>query len=148
MAKEECKILVVDDLADWRMTIGGLLTDEGYAVETAGSLEEALQLLEEVNCALSIIDVRLDETHEDNIRGLNLAAEIRRRWPAMRIVIVTGYADVSALAQELSSDSQGQSLADVFLNKASAEKLIELVQEQLEQQSHSDPRPDIGTCEL
>ncbi len=61
-----CTILIVDDLPDWRATLSGILFDEGYQVRRTGSREEALQMLETERFHLAVLDVRLDETDEDN----------------------------------------------------------------------------------
>ena len=44
MALKPYKILVVDDLADWRSTLRGLLNDAGYQVEIAGSFSDCCSL--------------------------------------------------------------------------------------------------------
>ncbi|MBI1881080.1 MAG: response regulator, partial [Chloroflexi bacterium] len=54
------RILVVDDLPDWRKTLSGILLDEGYEVQTASSREESLRLLTAGRFHLAILDVRLD----------------------------------------------------------------------------------------
>ena len=61
------KLLVVDDIRDWQITIGGLLKDNGYDVTTAGSLDDAILLLEKNDYALALLDLRLDETDEGNV---------------------------------------------------------------------------------
>ena len=127
MSNTEHTILVVDDLSDVRATISGMLADEGYEVETAGSLTEALTLLKNGHFDLAILDVRLDEVDEDNIEGFDLAAEIRQHWPDMKIVLLTGYASISMVNRALRPDSQYKRLVDEFIEKSSIEELLEIV---------------------
>ena len=47
MTSRRHKVLVVDDLPDWRTTLSGLLEDARYDVQVAGSLDEALTLLQD-----------------------------------------------------------------------------------------------------
>jgi two-component system nitrogen regulation response regulator NtrX len=50
-------ILVVDDEADIRDLVAGILSDEGYAVRTAASAEEALAEITSRNPALLVLDI-------------------------------------------------------------------------------------------
>ena len=93
------KVLVVDDLPDWRVTLSGLLIDQGYDVQVASSLDDAMELLESESFRVAILDVRLDETDEDNRDGLFLMRRIKERWSSVDVIILTGYADVG-MAQE------------------------------------------------
>ena len=131
MAKGSHQILIVDDLPDWRMTLGGLLTDAGYQVQVAGSTTRALELLRGNRFDLAVLDIRLDESNEDNTEGLDLAAEIRKSWPDVKIIIVTGYNISVNMQQALEPNSQGQKLADDYIPKDQSGELIQVVQKAL-----------------
>jgi CheY-like chemotaxis protein len=126
------KILVVDDLADWRATLSGLLEDAGYTVQVAESSTEALNLLESQRFDLAVLDMRLDETDEDNTEGLDLAADIKGRWPATKVVIVTGYGTPGTMRKAMEPDAKGRRLVDNYVPKTQAEDLIQIVQGLLE----------------
>ncbi|MGD2272022.1 MAG: response regulator [Desulfobacterales bacterium] len=86
------KVLVVDDYADWRELLSGMLEREGHFVETVASLEEALAYIDEnKDLDLVILDIRLVETEETNEDGMRLLAEIRKRLSFTRVIMVTGY---------------------------------------------------------
>ena len=133
MTLEPCKILVVDDLADWRSTLRGLLNDAGYQVEIAGSFPDAVAWLESQQFDLALVDMRLDETDEDNTAGLDLAGVIRQRWPLTKIVIITGYGTPERLKQAMEPDLQGYTLADEYIPKTETECLVQDVQRVLTQ---------------
>lgn len=86
----DCKaprILVVDDEEEVREILAETLEDFGYAVLTAASGEEALPFLaRDHGVALVITDVRMP-----GMSGLELADEVRRRWPAVKVVLISGY---------------------------------------------------------
>jgi CheY-like chemotaxis protein len=128
------KILVVDDLPDWRTTLSGLLVDEGYEVQVAGSLNEALDFLGRVSFDLALLDVRLDESDEDNREGLELANKIRQQWPHVLIVIITGYETQDTISQAMKPDSKGRKLADDYVPKNESEKIVRVIRETLEKQ--------------
>jgi DNA-binding NtrC family response regulator len=118
------RILVVDDLPDWRKTLGGLLTDEGYAVDVAGSADEALSLMEEKPFDLAVLDIRLDETDEENVEGLDLGTQIQERWPETSIIFSTGYGTQEIIARAMQPNASGKSLAVDYVPKTEAEELV------------------------
>lgn len=81
------RILVVDDEVEVRDILAETLEDFGYTVVTAASGEEALPLLaSHPDVAMVITDVRMP-----GMSGLELADEIRRRWPSTKVVLISGY---------------------------------------------------------
>ncbi|PWH12326.1 MAG: hypothetical protein DDG60_13655 [Anaerolineae bacterium] len=95
------KILVVDDLPDVRSTVSGLLRDAGYLTWFAASRQEALDILETEHFHLAVLDVRLDESDEDNREGMDLLRDINQRYPAIAVIMLTGYADADMVRQAL-----------------------------------------------
>ena len=65
-------ILVVDDEADIRMLIGGLLTDEGYATREAGNSDEALAAIRQRQPNLVILDIWLQGSTLDGLQILEI----------------------------------------------------------------------------
>jgi CheY-like chemotaxis protein len=127
------RILVVDDLPDWRKTLSGLLEDAGYEVQVAESSAAALDLLRSGHFDLALLDIRLDESDEDNREGLNLAAEIRQRWPAVKVVIITGYGTPDTMRRAREPDVRGQRLAEEYIPKTQTGDLVQVVQRVLAQ---------------
>jgi CheY-like chemotaxis protein len=121
------RILVVDDLPDWRTTLSGILLDEGYEVHTARGREETIELLETERFHLAVLDVRLDESDEDNREGLELMCQIKARDPTVSVIILTGYADVSMVQEALRPQSDGSALAFSFVEKSQSQELVEFV---------------------
>jgi CheY-like chemotaxis protein len=117
----------VDDIPDVRVTLSGLLFDEGYDVRSASSREGALQMLDAHRFDVAILDVRLDETDEDNRDGLLLMHEIRERDPATVIIVLTGYADVQMVREALQPNAEGVAPAFGFLEKSEPDQLLAYV---------------------
>jgi len=126
------RILVVDDLPDWRTTLSGILLDGGYEVRAAGSREEALRLLEAERFHLAVLDVRLDEADEDNQEGLDLMRQIKVFDPTIRIIILTGYANVRMVTDALRPQSDGLALAYSFIEKPNSQELLTFIQSAFE----------------
>jgi CheY-like chemotaxis protein len=129
MTEKKHRILVVDDLDDWRKTLGGLLREEGYKVDVADSFEKAVALLRSKKIDLAVLDIRLDETDENNTQGLDLAFEIKSRWASVKIIIITGYDNPEIVKRAMEPQSPSKKrLADDFIPKTETDSLIKSVQ--------------------
>jgi CheY-like chemotaxis protein len=83
------RVLVVDDESGLRTMAEGILRDAGYAVDTASSGAEALEIVErEGTFALFVIDVLMPE-----MQGHELARQMRRRHPDAKVLYFTAHAD-------------------------------------------------------
>ncbi|OYU44393.1 MAG: sigma-54-dependent Fis family transcriptional regulator [Burkholderiales bacterium PBB4] len=89
-------ILVVDDEPDLRTLYELTLLREGYRVETAGSVQEAWQLLENQHFRVVITDMRLPDG-----LGLELIAGIKARQRAERCVVITAYGSADNAVESL-----------------------------------------------
>lgn len=125
------RILVVDDVKDWQITLSGLLEDEGYEVMAVGNRESALEAIETNKFALAVIDIRLDETDEENTGGIDLAGEVKRLQSNLPVVIITGYETPDYIARAFKPDEGGQSLAADFVRKMDVNELVDVVQKTL-----------------
>ena len=133
MTSKRRKILVVDDLLDWRATLSGLLEDAGYDVQVAESSITALALLKTDQFDLAVLDMRLDETDESNTEGLDLAAEIKQHWPATKVVMITGYGTPDTMRRAMEPDKQDRRLVANYIPKTQTEELVKIVHEVLAQ---------------
>jgi two-component system nitrogen regulation response regulator NtrX len=84
-------ILIVDDEADIRLAVGGILNDEGYTTRHAGSSDEALAALHHRQPNLIILDVWLEGSKLD---GLELLARIQEQDPLLPIVMISGHGTI------------------------------------------------------
>ena len=81
-------ILVVDDEADIRELVAGVLEDEGYRPRTAGNSDTTLAALSERRPSLVLLDVWLQGSRMD---GLQLLSEIKRRDPTLPVIVFSGH---------------------------------------------------------
>jgi DNA-binding NtrC family response regulator len=85
-------ILIVEDFADWRELLVGLLQREGHRVEAVATLQEARDHMGTArDLDLAILDIRLVETDETNEDGMRLLAETRERQAFARVIMITGH---------------------------------------------------------
>lgn len=90
------RILLVDDDATIRQELGELLRDDGHTVVEAPSVPKATELLEHEAIDLVLTDLKMPR-HS----GLELLAEVRRRWPDVLVVMMTGYATVETAVEAM-----------------------------------------------
>ena len=79
-------ILVIDDEPAVRETLAEMLEVMGHRVFLADSGHNGLQTLAGNNCDLVFTDLAMPE-----MDGWETSREIRKRWPNMNVVLVTGY---------------------------------------------------------
>ncbi|WP_246691580.1 hybrid sensor histidine kinase/response regulator [Methylobacterium sp. WL12] len=94
-------LLVVDDDAEVREVTVTRLSEIGHDVREAASGLQALASLEADPCVdLVVLDFAMP-----GMNGAEAAIEIRRRWPGMPVLFVTGFADTTALKSAGASGS-------------------------------------------
>ncbi len=86
LTKQTFGILVVDDEKTLRYALKEGLSEEGYRVETAGSVAEALAILNREEYHLALLDQKLPDGN-----GIDLLKEIRSRHPEMQAIIMTAF---------------------------------------------------------
>jgi len=91
------KILIVEDFADWRELLQGLLQREGHTVGAVATLQEAREFIDQTgDLDLAILDIRLVETDEGNEDGMRLLSEIHARRAFTRVIMITGHGTMEA----------------------------------------------------
>ncbi len=91
MAGPSHEILIIDDEADIRYQIAGILEDEGYLTREAASGEAAIEAIAARLPSLVILDVWLAGSAYD---GLQLLELIKTDHPALQIVMISGHGTV------------------------------------------------------
>ena len=89
------RVLLVEDDAAVRNFVSRTLRMAGYMVESAVNGLEALERLEELAAtdAAPIVDLVLSDVIMPLLNGPQLAAEIDRRYPGVRVALMSGYTD-------------------------------------------------------
>lgn len=84
-------ILIVDDEADIRELVSGILEDEGYKTRLAKNSDEALAAVEDRKPHLVILDIWLQGSRMDGLEVLN---QMKKRYPDLAVVIISGHGNV------------------------------------------------------
>jgi DNA-binding NtrC family response regulator len=106
-------ILVVDDHEDWCQLLSTVLTLDGHQVVTAGTFDEAKEVLKNSCFDIAVFDMRLMVDGVFGAQGMMLVVEAKKLHPSMKAIILTGFPDESQRAKALDFYH-----ADRYLEKA------------------------------
>ena len=116
-------ILLVEDQHAVRLLLTQALSDYGYTLLEASSGQEALRL---VAAARTPIHILLTDVVMPQMTGPALAEHLRRQWPELRVLFMSGYAEGSVLPTFLAQPGTGF-IQKPFLPTELAQKLRELL---------------------
>ncbi|MBP0447340.1 PAS domain S-box protein [Roseomonas sp. SSH11] len=86
-------VLLVEDNIEVGEFARSLLEELGYTTKWAPNAEAALRILER---EADYFDLVFSDVVMPGMSGLELGREIRRQWPALRIILTSGYSQVLA----------------------------------------------------
>jgi two-component system nitrogen regulation response regulator NtrX len=89
-------VLIVDDEAGIRTTLGEILGDEGYRATTAGTLAEARKSVAGSLFDLAIVDIWLPDGD-----GLDLLRELHENHSEMPVLVISGHANIDTAVKAL-----------------------------------------------
>jgi CheY-like chemotaxis protein/DNA-binding XRE family transcriptional regulator len=89
-------ILALDDDADFREYITSVLQADGHEVRTAGTPAEFFTLAEQRLPDIVLLDMNMGRDS-----GEQVLDDIRKRWPRLCVIIVTGYPTLESMRRTL-----------------------------------------------
>jgi two-component system, NtrC family, nitrogen regulation response regulator NtrX len=84
-------ILIVDDEADIRDLVSGILSDEGYSVRSAANSDQALGEIQQRRPSLLVLDIWM---HDSRYDGLELLDIVRRDHPDLPVLMISGHGNI------------------------------------------------------
>ncbi len=119
------RVLVVDDVPDWRATLQAILRNE-YEVKTVDSYQAAMEVVRERSAELVIVDLRLSPTNEEDRQGMELLRQLADH--RINAIVLTGYPE-----KELREEAEDKYKTFAFMDKSALaenmQRLREVVQE-------------------
>ena len=82
-------ILIVDDEPSILQSLSGLLTDEGFDVNTASNGYEALKVIDAESPDLVLLDIWMP-----GMDGIETLKEIKKGNPFIQVIIITGHGTI------------------------------------------------------
>jgi len=113
------EVLVVDDEADIRELVSGVLEDEGYAVRSAADSSGALDAIDDRRPSLVLLDVWLQGSKMD---GLQLLEQIKKRDPTLPVLMISGHGNLDTAVAAIREGA-----VDFIEKPFKADRLLHLV---------------------
>ena len=118
------EILIVDDNADIRVLMSGILKDRGFTVREAANFDQAMNEINKKMPDAAVIDVKLDKGDNDGIELLNNIKKIDEDVP---VIMISGHANV-----QMAVDSLKLGAFEFMQKPFSSERLVNFVNRALE----------------
>ena len=113
-------ILVVDDEADIRDLISGILNDEGYDTRTAGNSDDALKEIDARRPSLLVLDIWLQGSKLD---GLEILEAVKKKHKDLPVIIISGHGNIETAVTAIKRGAY-----DFISKPFETEKLLILVE--------------------
>src|SRR5690606_30166318 len=84
-------ILIVDDEADIRALIAGLLEDEGYQTRQAANAEQVFNEIATRQPNLVVLDIWLEGSKLD---GIQILEKIKADYPVLPVLMISGHGNI------------------------------------------------------
>ena len=132
------RLLVADDEAPIRITLGDMLRRRGYEVTTVETGEAALALLHQRPFDLLLLDLKMP-----GLSGIDVARRAAELYPDAKIIILTGHGSL-----ETAIDGLHLGVSDYLLKTASPRDVLSRVETALSEQRDERRRRELlGTLQ-
>lgn len=95
------KLLIVEDDLDFAEVLARAMRTRGAEVALAHDAIAAFEVAEQFLPSHAVVDLKLPGES-----GLWVVADLARRWPAMRIIVLTGYASITTAVEAVRLGAQ------------------------------------------
>jgi two-component system nitrogen regulation response regulator NtrX len=118
------EILIVDDEADIRDLVAGILQDEGYSTRTARNSDEALAAIVTRRPSLALLDIWLQGSTLD---GLQLLDAVKQEHADLPVVMISGHGNIETAVAAIK-----QGAYDFIEKPFKADRLLLVVERAIE----------------
>ncbi|MBL4637387.1 MAG: response regulator [Kofleriaceae bacterium] len=122
MNEKQVHLLIVDDDEPNRRLLRRMLNSQ-YKLSEARDVSEAIEILEEQSSSIKLI---LSDYLMPGKSGVELAEEVRRRWPSILTVLLTGFK-----GDEVLRVSENGTVCDVLVKPWRIAALRKILQDRL-----------------
>lgn len=127
---EKLKMMLVDDEERFLSTTKKLISKQGYDVITATSGAEALEKLKRTDIYVVILDIKMP-----GMDGITTLKEIKRLFPLVEVIMLTGHATVESAVDGLKSGA-----TDYLMKPADISELIQKSEEAFEKRQKMEQK--------
>jgi len=118
-------ILVVDDLRSMRLTLGGILEDNGHSVSTVEDGYQAIEVVRKTHFDAIFMDIKMP-----GINGVQTYREIKKIDPAAVVIMMTAYS-----VEDLVKEALEEGAYTIVYKPFDIDKIITLIQDLLHERT-------------
>ena len=122
---EKTNILVVDDLRSIRLTLGGILEDEGHKVVTAENGYQAIEAVRETHFDVIFMDIKMP-----GINGVQTFREVKKIDPEAAVIMMTAYS-----VEDLVKEALEEGAYTIAYKPFDIDSIIAIIQELLHEKT-------------
>ena len=126
-APDMMRILAVDDERSARFVIRQILSEDGFSVVEAGTLERASEILKSEEISLVLLDVGFASGGKDDRSGLGFLKDVRGEFK-VPVIMVTGIADMTSIRTAMRNGAY-----DYIVKPLAARSLLPVVRDAVRQ---------------
>ena len=119
---EKANILVVDDLRSIRLTLGGILENEGHNVVTVEDGYQAIEAVRKSHFNTIFMDIKMP-----GLDGIQTFREIKKIDPKAVVIMMTGYS-----VEDLVKEALEEGAYDIIYKPFDIDRIIAIIEELLE----------------
>ncbi len=120
-------ILVIDDMADVRLSANFLLSNQGYNVLEADSVLRALDVIKQDKVDLVLLDMNYSSDTTSGQEGLNFLAKLTKLDINIPVVAMTGWSSV-----DLAVKAMQQGATDFIEKPWDNQRLLQIIKQQIQ----------------
>ena len=121
-SNRKTSILVVDDLRSIRLTLGGILEDQGYNVVTVDDGYQAIEVVRETHFDVVFMDIKMP-----GINGVQTFREVKKIDPKAAVIMMTAYS-----VEDLVKEALEEGAYTIVYKPFDIDRIIALIEELLE----------------
>jgi DNA-binding NtrC family response regulator len=95
-------VLIVDDDPGIRNMLSSVLSNEGFAIETAANGKEAIKTCEKTPFDVALIDIELPD-----MKGTELLKKLKQMQPKIVMIIITGHPTLESAVKAVNQRADG-----------------------------------------
>ena len=92
-------VLIADDNVDFCSTIADIVESNGYTTHSIHDPEETLNYLQKNNKKVGTVLLDIEFGPEAKLNGIDVLENIRRNWPAIPVIMITGKGTIEIAVQ-------------------------------------------------
>lgn len=120
-SSSKTNILVVDDLQGIRLTLGGILEDEGYNVVTTENGYHAIEAVRKTHFDVIFMDIKMP-----GINGVQTFREVKKIDPKVAVIMMTAYS-----VEDLVREALEEGAYTIVYKPFDIDRIIAIIQELL-----------------